>query len=48
MVENGLLQEIQQLREVAVKMYGSVDATDHAEGIFQSIGGHPKWRVLLT
>jgi hypothetical protein len=32
------LDEIQELREIAVRLYGSADAIDHAEGIFQSIG----------
>ncbi|WVR06929.1 hypothetical protein IAU60_003965 [Kwoniella sp. DSM 27419] len=38
MVENGLLREIAELRETAISIYGSADATDHTEGIFQSIG----------
>lgn len=38
MVSNGLLQEIQELRQVATKLYGSPQNTDHSEGIFQAIG----------
>lgn len=38
MVSNGLLQEIQELRQIAVKLYGSAQHTDHSEGIFQAIG----------
>ncbi|KAK8864512.1 hypothetical protein IAR55_001762 [Kwoniella newhampshirensis] len=38
MVENGLLREIAELRGIAEKVYGSADAVDHTEGIFQSIG----------
>lgn len=36
--ENGLLKEIEELRGIALRLYGSADAIDHAEGIFQSIG----------
>jgi hypothetical protein len=35
MVENGLLQEIAELRKIAKEIYGR---EDHTEGIFQSIG----------
>lgn len=38
MVSNGLLQEIMELRQVAVELYGSAQNTDHSEGIFQAIG----------
>nr|XP_031863381.1 uncharacterized protein CI109_001256 [Kwoniella shandongensis]KAA5530453.1 hypothetical protein CI109_001256 [Kwoniella shandongensis] len=38
MVENGLLREIAELRGIAKEVYGSADAVDHTEGIFQSIG----------
>ncbi|ORY32807.1 tRNA isopentenyltransferase [Naematelia encephala] len=38
MVENGLLREIAEMRQIATKMYGSSDAVDHTEGIFQAIG----------
>ncbi|WRT66499.1 uncharacterized protein IL334_003458 [Kwoniella shivajii] len=38
MVENGLLKEIAELRIIAEAAYGTADATDHTEGIFQSIG----------
>ncbi|OXG24822.1 tRNA dimethylallyltransferase [Cryptococcus neoformans Tu401-1] len=38
MLENGLLDEIAELREIAQRVYGSTDATDHTEGIFQAIG----------
>ncbi|XAO23963.1 hypothetical protein I312_102752 [Cryptococcus bacillisporus CA1280] len=38
MLENGLLNEISELREIAQRVYGSTDATDHTEGIFQAIG----------
>lgn len=40
MVDNGLLDEIAELRGIAREIYG--EGADHAEGIFQSIGGfHP-------
>ncbi|OCF32998.1 tRNA dimethylallyltransferase [Kwoniella heveanensis BCC8398] len=38
MVENGLLREIAELRGIAQTIYGTTEATDHTEGIFQSIG----------
>ncbi|GHJ90172.1 hypothetical protein NliqN6_6574 [Naganishia liquefaciens] len=38
MVELGLIDEIKQLREIAVHIYGTEEAIDHQEGIFQSIG----------
>ncbi|WVF71306.1 hypothetical protein IAT40_006109 [Kwoniella sp. CBS 6097] len=38
MVENGLLREIAELRGIAQSIYGTTEATDHTEGIFQSIG----------
>ncbi|WWC62113.1 uncharacterized protein I303_104703 [Kwoniella dejecticola CBS 10117] len=38
MVENGLLREIVELRGIAERIYGTAEATDHTEGIFQSIG----------
>lgn len=38
MVENGLLQEIAELRGIAKEIYGR---EDHSEGIFQSIGMSP-------
>ncbi|WVQ80798.1 hypothetical protein IAT38_002904 [Cryptococcus sp. DSM 104549] len=38
MLENGLLDEITEMREIAREIYGSADAVDHTEGIFQSIG----------
>lgn len=38
MWQNGLLDEIAELREIAQRVYGSTDATDHTEGIFQAIG----------
>ncbi|WVO16118.1 hypothetical protein L204_103785 [Cryptococcus depauperatus] len=38
MVENGLLREISELRDIARKACGTSDAIDHTEGIFQSIG----------
>ncbi|WVQ67522.1 uncharacterized protein L199_005722 [Kwoniella botswanensis] len=38
MVENGLLREIVELRDIAKRIYGTTEATDHTEGIFQSIG----------
>jgi tRNA dimethylallyltransferase len=38
MVENGLLQEIAELRKIAKEVYGR---EDHTEGIFQSIGRSP-------
>ncbi|WVW84064.1 hypothetical protein I302_106092 [Kwoniella bestiolae CBS 10118] len=38
MVENGLLREISELRDIAKQIYGTTEATDHTEGIFQSIG----------
>lgn len=36
--QNGLLREIAELREIAQRVYGSTEATDHTEGIFQAIG----------
>ncbi|KAK4690005.1 tRNA dimethylallyltransferase, partial [Tremellales sp. Uapishka_1] len=41
MVENGLLREIAELRAIAESIYGSTDAVDHTEGIFQAIGRFP-------
>ncbi|KAI5449780.1 tRNA dimethylallyltransferase, mitochondrial [Naganishia albida] len=38
MVELGLIDEIKQLREQAVRIYGTEQTIDHQEGIFQSIG----------
>ncbi|WVQ99561.1 hypothetical protein IAU59_006697 [Kwoniella sp. CBS 9459] len=38
MLENGLLREIAELRGIAQTIYGTTEATDHTEGIFQSIG----------
>lgn len=38
MGQNGLLREIAEMRHIAERMYGSSDAVDHTEGIFQSIG----------
>ncbi|GMK55265.1 hypothetical protein CspeluHIS016_0203210 [Cutaneotrichosporon spelunceum] len=38
MVEGGLLDEIAELREIARRVYGSEEATDLFEGIFQAIG----------
>ncbi|WWC70124.1 uncharacterized protein I206_104071 [Kwoniella pini CBS 10737] len=38
MVDNGLLREIAELRGIAQSIYGTTEATDHTEGIFQSIG----------
>ena len=40
MVENGLLEEIAELRKIAKEVYGS---EDHTEGIFQSIGKSRIW-----
>jgi hypothetical protein len=34
----GLIDEIKQLREQAVRIYGTEQDIDHQEGIFQSIG----------
>ncbi|KAJ9116773.1 hypothetical protein QFC24_006664 [Naganishia onofrii] len=36
MVDRGLIDEIKQLREEAVRVYGSEETIDHQEGIFQS------------
>ncbi|KAL1411405.1 tRNA dimethylallyltransferase, mitochondrial [Vanrija albida] len=38
MVQNGLLQEIEELRKVAAEHYPTMDAGGPTEGIFQSIG----------
>ncbi|TYJ54561.1 hypothetical protein B9479_004789 [Cryptococcus floricola] len=38
MLENGLLQEIEELRGIAAELFGSDNSVDHTEGIFQSIG----------
>ncbi|KAL7421916.1 tRNA dimethylallyltransferase, mitochondrial [Cryptotrichosporon argae] len=38
MVENGLLDEVAELRRVAARVYGAHAAHDHTDGIFQSIG----------
>ncbi|KAJ9121453.1 hypothetical protein QFC22_002069 [Naganishia vaughanmartiniae] len=38
MVDLGLVDEIKELRELAIRIYGTEDAIDHQEGIFQSIG----------
>ncbi|BEJ16322.1 hypothetical protein CspHIS471_0509270 [Cutaneotrichosporon sp. HIS471] len=38
MVQGGLLDEIAELREIARRVYGSEEATDLFEGIFQAIG----------
>lgn len=38
MVANGLLREIEELRQIAIHLYGSAQNTDHSEGIFQAIG----------
>ncbi|KLT45449.1 hypothetical protein CC85DRAFT_282529 [Cutaneotrichosporon oleaginosum] len=38
MVESGLLDEIAELRQIARRVYGSEEATDMFEGIFQAIG----------
>lgn len=38
MVSNGLLQEIEELRQIAVKLYGSAHPKNLHEGIFQAIG----------
>ncbi|ORX35790.1 IPP transferase-domain-containing protein [Kockovaella imperatae] len=38
MVENGLLREIAEMREIAKQMFGSSQAVDHTEGVFQAIG----------
>ncbi|ODN94193.1 hypothetical protein L198_05044 [Cryptococcus wingfieldii CBS 7118] len=38
MLENGLLQEIEELRGIAAELFGSDNPVDHTEGIFQSIG----------
>lgn len=40
-VQLGLIDEIKQLREIAVRIYGTEEAIDHQEGIFQSIGKLP-------
>lgn len=32
------MQEIEELREIATNIYGSPEAADHTEGIFQAIG----------
>lgn len=37
-MQKGLLREIGELRGIATRLYGSAAATDHNEGIFQSIG----------
>jgi hypothetical protein len=34
----GLIDEIKDLRKLAVRSYGTEEAIDHQEGIFQSIG----------
>lgn len=36
--KNGLLREIAEMRQIALEIYGSENAVDHTEGIFQSIG----------
>lgn len=36
--QRGLIDEIKQLRQEAVRLYGSEETIDHQEGIFQSIG----------
>lgn len=36
--QNGLLSEILELRGIAERAYGSAEAADHTEGIFQAIG----------
>ncbi|RXK36929.1 hypothetical protein M231_05831 [Tremella mesenterica] len=38
MLENGLLKEIAEMREIATRIYGSSEQVDYTEGIFQSIG----------
>ncbi|WVQ72623.1 hypothetical protein IAR50_002182 [Cryptococcus sp. DSM 104548] len=38
MLENGLLQEVAELRGIAAELFGSDNPVDHTEGIFQSIG----------
>ena len=36
--QNGLLREIAEMRRIAEEMYGSSNAIDHTEGVFQAIG----------
>jgi tRNA dimethylallyltransferase len=36
--KNGLLREIAELRGIAKEVYGTAEAVDHTEGIFQAIG----------
>lgn len=38
MISLGLLSEVRELRQAVRSAYGSEDAADHEEGIFQSIG----------
>ena len=38
MMDNGLLDEIAELRGIAKEIYG--EGADHTEGSFQSIGEH--------
>lgn len=42
MIQNGLLQEIQDLRAVAKAAYGREEGIGHEEGIFQAIGMHAR------
>ncbi|KAJ9092209.1 hypothetical protein QFC21_006955 [Naganishia friedmannii] len=44
MVDLGLVDEIKELRELAVRIYGTEDAIDHQEGIFQSIGKSSRFK----
>jgi tRNA dimethylallyltransferase len=44
MVENGLLDEIAELRGIAKEIYG--EGADHTEGIFQSIGEYVRQTQL--